>query len=512
MQFQNISRRNGWGLIPNRVTRPFAALLCLVWFSSSLSMVVADITMPSYFSDGMVLQRNSDINVWGKANPNQKLTVQFLDQQLAVTADGQGNWSAQVKTFEAGGPYELAVAAEAGGPKIVLTDVLVGEVWLCSGQSNMEWPVNRTAGSEEGIQSAKDFSNVRFFTVGNDAAPQPLDDFAKVKAWRSCSPETAADFSAVGFYFGRELSQQLENIPIGLIDSTWGGTPAEAWVSRPSLEQVELLQPLLRHWDERGIQGNQNRPANLFNGMIAPISRVKIRGVIWYQGESNNGRGVQYATLFPTLIADWRKNFSNPELPFLFVQLAPFRYGNRSPQALAEVWEAQLNTLKQVPHTGMVVTTDIGDTADIHPGNKLDVGRRLAQFALGTVYLEEMAAQLHPLVISGPIFKSYRIDQNEIWIDFDYAGDGLMIKGDGRGLTDFQICGQDQQFVPAMARIEGNQVVVSATEIPNPVAVRFAWSDTSQPNLFNSVHQAPHLPASPFRTDDFPLESEGVHF
>jgi sialate O-acetylesterase len=486
-------------------------LLLTGWFSLASAILLADITMPGYFSDGMVLQRNSDIEIWGKANSNQKLTVQFLDQQVSVVADPGGQWSATVKTFQAGGPFELTVVAEGGGPKKVLTDVMVGEVWLCSGQSNMEWPINRSLGTEEAVLSAKDYPNIKFFSVGHDAAPQPLEDFAKVRPWRTCNGDTVADFSAVAFYFGRELSDSLGNIPIGLISSTWGGTPAEAWVSRPGLEQVESLQPLLQHWNDRASNDNQYRPANLYNGMIAPIARAKIRGVIWYQGESNNGRGFQYATLFPTLINDWRKTFSSPELPFLFVQLAPFRYGNRSPQALAEVWDAQLQTFRKLPHTGMVVTTDITDLADIHPGNKLDVGRRLAGFALGTVYrpADPVAAQIP---YSGPIFKSYQIDQNSIIIDFDFTGDGLIIQGDGGSLNEFQICGSDGQFVPANAAIRGNQVVVSSPEVPEPVAVRFGWSDTAQPNLFNSIGQTPCLPASPFRTDDFPLESEGINF
>lgn len=485
--------------------------LLTVWFSLASAILLADITMPSYFSDGMVLQRNSDIEIWGKANPNQKLTVQFLDQQVPVVAGPGGQWSATVKTSQAGGPFELTVVAEGGGPKKVLTDVMVGEVWLCSGQSNMEWPINRSQGTDEAVLSAKDYPNIKFFSVGHDAAPQPLEDFAKVRPWRTCNSETVADFSAVAFYFGRELSESLGNIPIGLISSTWGGTPAEAWVSRNSLEQTELLQPLLQHWQDRPGNNNQHRPAHLYNGMIAPIARAKFRGVIWYQGESNNGRGVQYATLFPTLINDWRKTFSNPELPFLFVQLAPFRYGNRSPQALAEVWEAQLQTFRKLPHTGMVVTTDITDLADIHPGNKLDVGRRLARFARGTVYPPADSAA-EQILFSGPIFKSYRIDQNKIIIDFDFTGDGLMIRGDGESLNEFQICGSDRQFVPATASILGNQVVVSSPEVPEPVAVRFGWSDTAQPNLFNLIGGNPQLPASPFRTDDFPLESEGIHF
>ncbi len=274
------------------------------------------------------------------------------------------------------------------------------------------------------------------------------------------------------------------------------------------MDQVESLAPLLRHWNENDDPISQDRPANLFNGMIAPMTRFQIRGVIWYQGESNNGRGAQYATLFPTLIENWRNEFSSGEFPFLFVQLAPFRYKDNPPTDLPEIWDAQLRTYKTVPNTGMVVTTDVGDLADINPKNKQAVGRRLALFALAKAYKAQLPEEKQSFAYCGPIYESKSINGNRIRITFQQTANGLRKRNPNEDLTYFTICGEDGHFVPATATIEGDTVVVSSTEVPHPIEVRFGWTDTAQPNLCNSEG----LPASPFRTDNFPLESANKSF
>lgn len=488
----------------------YAGLIGALLFSQfMLAVASADIRLPKIFSDHMVLQRNANVTIWGKAEPQQSLTIRLGDEEISTTADAEGNWTAVVRTGDAGGPHQLEVAAaKKGEPKIVLSDVMFGEVWLCSGQSNMEWPMTRIDRSEQEIQTAQNYANIRLFTVGHDASSIPVDDFAKVDSWRTCSPETVKDFSAVAYFFARRLSDEMQQIPIGLIDSSWGGTPAEAWTSRSTLEQLESVRPLLANWAERNDHRNPHNPSVLFQGMIHPLIQFKLRGVIWYQGESNNGRGAQYSDLFPALIADWRSHFKAPEMPFYFVQLAPFRYGNRSPLALPEVWDAQLKTLKNVPHTGMVVTTDITELNDIHPKNKQDVGARLACIALAKIYLPTPSKESPSDFYSGPIFRDFTVEGSKIRVDFDYAGEKLQIRAGEETLTEFQIAAADGEFVPANAMIEGNQVLVWSDQVDQPVAVRFGWSDTAQPNLINSAG----LPASPFRTDDFPLGSHGVYF
>lgn len=467
-----------------------------------------DITLPKIFSDHMVLQRNSAVTIWGMAEPAQKLVITLADHKSTATADPSGHWSVLVETAAAGGPYELAVAAESGEPRVVFSDVFFGEVWLCSGQSNMEWSMKKILNSNSEIEQAKNYPNLRLFTVTHQSSPTPLQDFSKVESWRECSADSVQEFSAVAYFFGRELSRELAGIPIGLIDSSWGGTPAEAWISRPTLESQMALAPLLEHWDKINLPNNHVNPANLYNGMLAPLTRFRIRGAIWYQGEANNGRGEQYGTLLPALISDWRNTFSDAEMPFYFVQLAPFRYQDQPTNALPEIWDAQLKTLKSVAHTGMVVTTDIGETDNIHPKNKQEVGRRLAKIALADVYRLELPQEQQAAVSCSPIYKSHTVESNRIRLIFEHVGEGLGNRLPESPLTDFQICGEDRNFVPAIAEIQGNQVIVSSAKIENPIAVRFGWTDTSEPNLINSAG----LPASPFRTDDFPLESMGRSF
>jgi len=450
--------------------------------------VWAEVKLPKILGDNMVLQQQTEVRIWGWADPEEEVTVQFQDQKASTKADAQGRWLVKLRTPEAGGPYELAVAGKNN--RLTLRNVLVGEVWVGSGQSNMEWPVSRSDNAQEEIAAAK-YPKIRLFSVAHKISDKPLDDCEG--AWVECSPETVPGFSAVAYFFGRHLHKEL-GVPVGLINSSWGGTICEAWTSREALQADEDFKPIL----DRGKQfnpKNPNQPSVLFNAMIHPILPFVIRGALWYQGESNVGRAAQYKKLFPTMIQDWRKAWQVGDFPFYYVQLAPFRYGEAQPECLAELWEAQLQTLR-LPNTGMAVITDIGNIKDIHPTNKQEVGRRLALWALAKIHGKQV-------VYSGPLYESAVVEGNKIRIKFQHADDGLVCKGDR--LTHFTIAGEDKKFVPAEAVIDGSTVVVSSPQVDKPVAVRFGWEDTAEPNLFNKAG----LPASPFRTDTFPMVTEG---
>lgn len=483
-------------------------LAWLVFGMAGGSPLCADISLAKIFSDHMVLQRNSNVKIWGTADPGDKLALSFNGQQVSAVADPSGRWSTVVRTPGAGGPYEIEVSVQAGDPKLVISDVMIGEVWICSGQSNMEWPVSRSLNAETELEQSKNFHNIRLFTVEKHASDQPLNEFNKTIPWDCCSPDTVKEFSAVAYFFGRELSKKL-NVPIGLINTSWGGTPCEAWISRAAMDEVAELAPLLQHWDENKEATNgPNRPGNLYNGMIAPLIGFKFRGVIWYQGEANVGRGAQYRILLSNLITSWRHELAGgEEFPFYFVQLAPYRYGGRTPEALPEVWDAQLKTNEDLPNTGMVVTTDIGDIKNIHPTNKQEVGRRLALCADAQIFNVEIPDDEKVSQYIGPRFESLSINRGKVRLTFRNAEGGLVAR-DNEPLKYFSVCGADKVFHPAEAVIDGDAVIVTSSEVSDPVAVRFGWEDTAEPNLFDKQN----LPASPFRTDDFDLQSKGVNF
>lgn len=419
---------------------------------------------------------------------------------------------------------------------ITVKNIMVGEVWICSGQSNMEMPLatmgwwkTGVLNYEQEVASANYPNDIRLFTVGKKVAEQPQSDC--VGSWSMCTPETAASFSAVAYFFARELHKELQ-IPIGLIHTSWWGTPAEAWTSKRVIESRPDYKPIidryekavenypqaledyenkLAEWKKAAAKakaegkelpgepwppygpGHQNSPYRLYNGMIAPLIPYGIQGVIWYQGESNAARAYQYRKLFADLIKNWRDDWGQGDFPFYYVQIAPFKsvYGFYKPFEMAELREAQLMTLS-VPNTGMVVTMDIGDVKDIHPRNKQDVGKRLALWALAKTYGREN------IVCSGPIYKSMKIEGDKIRLFFDYADNGLAAKGGE--LTHFVIAGGDKKFVDAKAMIVGNTVVVSSGKVSKPIAVRYAWSNAALPNFYNKEG----LPASGFRTDDWP--------
>jgi sialate O-acetylesterase len=661
-------------------------ILLIVLVAGCQSKQKEFIQLPALINSGMVLQRNTEVSLWGKSAPEAKVDIwgSWGDRTSAI-ADENGNWQAELKTTDAGGPYELAF--KTNDTSLVIKDILMGEVWLCSGQSNMEmplqgWPGNPIKDSEAEIKAAN-YPQIHLFTVPKAMSFFPMDSCGG--SWAACTPETAKSFSASAYFFGRELYNKLK-VPIGLIHSSWGGTPAESWTTRQYLDSIPAYRSIIDSlkyaaaqsdtlqkwlsalksydlpaddystldlndekyaafdyddsnwatmklpslWESEGLpnfdgivwfrkvfnysgkipgkgltlhlgaiddmdaayvngmkigqiektgfyqfpreykipgnilkegknviavrvidngggggiygkngihlisesghttdldgewkympeaeivnnkiyvfgEGNhsfKNRPrlsvplspytpSVLFNAMINPLIPFTMKGVIWYQGESNVGKAYEYRTLFPDMIKSWRALWDEGNFPFYFVQIAPYDYGEKERSAAAELREAQLMTLK-LPNTGMVVTTDIGGNPKIiHPANKQEVGRRLALWALAKNY------GFDSLVYSGPLYQSIDIDNNKAIVHFTHVDGGLIAKGGP--LTWFEVAGNDQKYYPAKAEIKGNTVVVWSAKVPKPVAVRFGWSDVADPNLFNSAG----LPASPFRSDDW---------
>lgn len=473
-------------------------LIAAVAVLISVPVARAEIKLPKLFGDHMVLQRETEANLWGWAAPGEEVKISLGDSTATAKADDSGKWKAKLKTGAAGGPHELKFK---GTNEVTLKDVYLGEVWIASGQSNMEWTVAASANPQEEAANAK-HPLIRMIKVQKVPAETPVDDIpvdpgtkktSPDSGWAVCAPDTVPTYSAVGYYFARHLQKELD-VPVGIVNTSWGGTVCEAWTSKEALAAV----PSLKYMADRAVKveagkGNPNQPAVLYNGMLAPVIPLSIRGAIWYQGESNVGRAHEYATLFPTMIADWRARFGQGDFPFLFVQLAPYKYDGTT--KLAELWDAQLKSLA-VPGVGMCVTTDITNINDIHPKNKQDVGKRLALWALANSYGKK------DLVYSGPLYESHEIEGSKVRIKFKH-GSGLMAKDD-KPLTHFQIAGEDEKFVEAKATIEGDTLVVTNEEVQKPVAVRFAWSPIAEPNLFNKAG----LPASPFRTDKFTLLTE----
>ncbi len=493
---------------------------------------VADVRLARIFSDHAVLQQRKPVPVWGTAQPGEKVTVEFRGQKVSTVTGDDGEWRVTLKPMPAGGPFQMTVR---GNNTIVLDDVLVGEVWICSGQSNMEWPVALSNNAEQEIAQAN-YPQIRLFMVPKAVSDRPLKDL-NGGAWQPCTPETVRNFSAVGYFFARELHRTLK-VPVGMIQSAWGGTPAESWTSKPTLmanpslryllenwrraeanypQALENYQKQLAEWEKAAAQAraegkpepkkpdppqnprtNPWKPSGLFNAMIAPIVPYALQGAIWYQGESNAGRAYEYRTLFPAMIQDWREAWAQGDFPFLFVQLANFMAVKPEPgeSAWAELREAQTMTLA-LPKTGMAVAIDIGDANDIHPRNKQDVGKRLALNALAIAYGKKV-------VYSGPLYERMRREGNAIRLYFKHVNGGLTTPN-GEPLRGFAIAGADRRFVWAEARIEGNTVVVSSPQVLEPVAVRYAWADNPVCNLYNRAG----LPASPFRTDDWPGVTQG---
>ena len=491
----------------------------------SISTALAQIKLPALISNNLVLQQNTKVALWGRANPGEKvsITTSWNNKTTNVTTDPLGKWSTKVKTTKAGGPYTIKFKASN---EQAVTNVLLGEVWLASGQSNMEFFLAKTRSSsytgainwDEEVKNAN-YPMIRQIDVANKNAGDPQTDFKG--EWKICSPQTADTFSAVAYFFAVQIHKQT-GYPVGIINSTWGGTTAESWTAKEVLAADPDLNVTLTRWDSAvaaypaasekfttalaawkldslnkakpiaPTRPNPDKaPVRLYNAMIAPLRPYTLRGVIWYQGESNAPRAWQYRKLFPAMIENWRNDFANKKLPFYFVQLSPHRSEN------GEIRDAQVYTYRTVPYTGMAVTTDNGDSLDIHPRNKKLVGDRLALWALHNEYGKK------DVVYSGPLYKSSRTVGNKIRIKFDFVDGGLVAK-DGE-LKEFTIAGDDQVFVAAKALIEGDEIVVWSEGVVKPAAVRFAWKAVPHPNLFNKSG----LPACPFRTDEWEYVSKG---
>jgi len=470
------------------------------------TVVQADevLKLAGVFQDNMVLQRETDAPIWGWASVGEVVSVKgsWNNEELRSKTDKEGKWMVRLRTPKAGGPYEVKITG--GGKEIILENVLFGEVWICGGQSNMQWKMRGFGPKQfaEDVKQAK-FPEIRFCSIPQAMALEAQSD---VKAnWGVCSPKTVLNFSAVGYFFGARLYQEL-NVPIGLISSNWGGSSAEAWMSAGRLkESFPEFGDKLGSYAEMGERSgvvfksrssghkglNQTSPAVLYNSMIEPLAPYAIKGVVWYQGETNVKNPVQYRTLFPAVIEDWRARWGIGEFPFYYVQIAPFAY-KREKYPAALLREAQLMSLA-VPKTGMVVTMDVGEVDNIHPREKKPVGERLARLALARDY-----GKLS-LVDSGPIFDKVEVVSGRMKLSFKSVGGGLMTN-DGKALSHFTIAGKDRKFYPAEAFFDGDSVIVQSRNVENPKAVRFGWGNADITNFVNKEG----LAASSFRTDDWP--------
>jgi sialate O-acetylesterase len=438
----------------------------------------------------MVLQQNATVSIWGKDDPGRNIKISASwGQEAEATSGSDGSWKTKIATPLAGGPYTVTIT---GSKEIVLNDVLAGEVWLCSGQSNMEMPVKGygnqpITGSNEAILQSKN-TQLRVFQIDRQPSAVPMDDVEG--NWQQASPATTPDFSATAYFFG-ELVQEMLGVPVGLIVTSWGGSKAEAWMDRESLKPFpEITIP-----DEVPERGPHQAGTILYNGMVHPFVDYHIKGAIWYQGESNRNQAAQYRTLFPAMIENWRALWDLGDFPFYFVQISPYGYGSseETKYATALLREAQLLSMEQVENTGMAVTADIGDCDCIHPADKTTVGRRLAYWALSETYGFEGISYQSPVYTS-----MEKTEDGKVNLSFDHAPNGLT--SFGKPLSGFEIAGEDRFFYPAEALINRDRTVtVWSKYVPHPAAVRYAFGDCVAGSLFNIAG----LPASPFRTDDW---------
>ncbi len=480
----------------------------------------AAVTLPTLVTDHMVVQRDLPVHVWGKANPGEAVSVNFRGETGTAVTDDLGQFHVYLAPGAAGGPFEMRVK---GTNEIVLKDILVGDVWVAAGQSNMEWPI-RWAGAPEVEMAGARHPRIRLFRAMHRVSEYAFDELYGTP-WAECGPETVADFSAVGYHFGRNLQEKL-GVPIGLIQMAWGGTPIDSWTSYGALTADASLMPALAEWasmmrdhPEALLRYHQEakrweaaaarakaagmafkepapakpvgpegpwKPGVIFNGMVAPAAHYPIRGVIWYQGESNTAltRAPYYGRLFRTMIEDWRRAWGLGDFPFLYVQLAGF--GADAESDWPEVREAQRRALATA-NTAMAVAIDLGERDNIHPKNKREVGRRLALAARALVYGESVA-------YSGPLFRRVTQESGALRVWFDHGGGLAARNGELRG---FEVAGEDRLWSAAAARIDGATVLVSSPAAPKPRYVRYGWANFSEGNLYN----AEGLPAAPFRSE-----------
>ena len=514
-------------------TSGVATLLALAF---SMLQAGGEVRLPGVFSSHMVLQREKPLVIWGWAQPRETVTIKLANESRQAQANDRGEWKVTLPAMQAGGPYGITVS---GSSTLAFEDVMVGEVWLASGQSNMEMGIGMCKDGKEEIAAAN-YPNLRLLMVPNLWTPTPQTNIDG--SWKVCSPKTVAEggwggFSAAAYYFGRELYKEL-GVPVGLIDATWGGTRIESWTppegfaavpslqrdyelvqlgdprttmhrerlqkvlteaeqwlsaARQSLEQRALVPPMPAYPNELLPPRDVQNATALYNGMLHPLSPFPVRGAIWYQGESNSDEGMLYAERMKALVSGWRRVWGEGDFPFYFVQIAPFNYGGNA-ERIGEFWEAQAAASREIPNAGMAVITDIGDLKDIHPANKQEVGRRLAVLALAKTYGRAN------VVWSGPTFESLSAEGNKLRVKFSDVAGGLSSR-DGKPLSWFEIIDADEGgFVRAEANIDGSSVLLSSAEVKHPVAMRFAWSMLAEPNLVNSAG----LPGSAFRAGKAP--------
>jgi len=500
----------------------FKLSLCTIAAATlTLFPCYAGLRLPSIIGDNMVLQRDQKDSIWGWADPGQSVTVEFAGQSVSGKADASGKWKVQLaplKTSAEGRSMKIT----AGGESRTLKNILVGEVWICSGQSNMQFAVTQAYNADLDIPIAK-FPNIRLITVPQVGTQEIQDDFKG--EWKECSPETVGDFSAVGYFFGRQIYQTI-GVPVGLIDDSWGGSAAEAWVPRKVIEKDPRFKGVMDQWKAtessydhqaavakwkaaaakakaagknpprppRNPLTGQHRPGNLYAGVLHPTIGYGIRGVIWYQGESNAGRAYQYDDLFKLMITQWRKEWGEGDFPFYWVQLADYQNEVAEPggSSWAELRESQTHTLA-LPNTGQAVIYDIGEGRDIHPRNKLEVGKRLARIALARDYGKKIA-------YLSPRFDSMEIKGNKVLLTFKNVGRTLY-SFDTRDVKGFAVAGADRKWHWATGKVMGkDKVEVTCAAVPNPVAVRYGWAENPVANL----RSYENLPVDPFRTDDWP--------
>lgn len=498
---------------------------------SGLNAVAQNLKLAELFNEGAVLQRNSKVSIWGTSSPAANVSVNIQGKLFQTKSDKQGEWKTDLSVLTEGGPYSMTVISAED--TIRLNEIYVGEVWLAGGQSNMAFMLENSDNGKDEIAHAIN-RNIRFVMVPYKAYQG--DKNRGDMNWRKATTENVSKISAVAYYFVKDIQQKL-NVPVGIICCYKGGSGAETWMTRESLLKNTELAPIVENYEsyyskigkanyldlvsnyekqlkqyqdssKAGITGlkspkepmgeqNYNRPYGLYSTMLKRVIPYSVKGAIWYQGEHNSPRAEQYRTLFPAMIEQWRTDFNNPAMPFLFVQLPGYANADtRNRPIWPELREAQLMTWQKVKNTGMAVTTDIGERNTIHPPHKEPVGKRLAAIAFHTVYDMNVP-------YSGPVYKTAEFKGNQAVLSFDFVCEGLKANGELQGFT---ICSADKQFVPAKAEIKNNQIIVWAEGVTFPVAVRYNWANWTNGNLKNSAD----FPAAPFRTDDFPLLTAGV--
>ncbi|MFZ4725693.1 MAG: sialate O-acetylesterase [Paludibacter sp.] len=506
-------------------------LIVFLYILTSSYATSQDLKLAEIFNEGAVLQCNSNVSVWGKSLPDEYIRIEILGKHFDTKSDMKGFWQLKLSKMKAGGPFEMKVTSLLD--TIKLQEIYFGEVWIAGGQSNMGWTLEKSTGGKEAIANAKN-TNIRFVMV-----PYLAYEGDKNRGdmnWRTATTENVSQMSGVAYFFAKELQEKLK-VPIGIICCYKGGSGAETWMSRESLLKRPELAPIVENYEnyfsklgkdkylelmakyesdmnqyrdsvkagsttlkapkEPMGEQNYNRPYGLYNTMLKRVIPYSVKGAIWYQGEHNASRAEQYQTLFPAVIEQWRSDFKNPTMPFLFVQLANYDntgYGEKP--IWAELREAQLLTWQKVKNTGMAVSIDVGEKKSIHPTQKEPVGKRLAAIALNTEYDIDIP-------YSGPVCKVAEFKKDRVILTFNFDYKGLKVDGELKG---FSICGKDKVFVPAKAEIKNNKVIVSYEGIEIPVALRYGWDNWTEANLMNSAD----LPATPFRTDKYPLLTKGV--